>query len=110
MNEVKIQIAKVDEIEIKERNLKFLAYKTITKNGKFMDVRFTRNVTNAPKAPCVVVVDEANVNVDDQRKYPIMWVSEIKRIEPLASKKSNIGKYLDVDEYEELPKGEELPF
>ena len=110
MNEVRIEIVKVDDVVIKDRGLNFKAYKTITKNGKFMDVRFRRDVVNPPKAPCVIYVDEDKVNVDDQRRYPIMWVSEIKRTEPLSAKPSNIGKYLDVEKYEDSKTEDSLPF
>ena len=101
MAELKITVAKVEHIKDKERGLDFLAYKTLTKKGKFMDLRFRREVKNAPEETCVIVVDEDKCNVDDQRKYPILWVSEIKRIEPFASKKSNASKYFGSDEDED---------
>lgn len=100
MAELKITVAKVERIKDKDRGLDFLAYKTLTKKGKFMDLRFRREVKNAPEEPCVIVVNEEKCNVDDQRKYPVLWVSEIKRIEPFEQKKSNASKYFGTDDDE----------
>lgn len=114
MAELKIQIVKVEDIDIKEKNLHFKAYKTLTDAGKFMDVRFRSDVKNTPEEPCIIVVDDSMCNVDDQRRYPVLWVKEVKRIEPLPKRESNVGKYFayakDTDGYEDSKTEEKLPF
>ena len=87
-----IKVVKVTPIETKDGK-KFTAYKTVGKDGKLLDLRFRRDVNNAPTEPCVIVVDELNVNVDNTRQFPVVWVSAIEEIKPLE-RKSNIDEYI----------------
>lgn len=92
----KFKIVKVEEVTTKDNN-KFLTYKTVDKRGNFLDVKFRRAVKNAPTERCVVVVnDEDNWNIDEQRQYPVLWIAQVDAIEPYpASKGSNKRTYFD---------------
>ena len=73
---------------------KFSAYKTLAKNGKKMDVRFTRTCTNVPTEPCVIVVRSDMCNVDTTRQYPILWVKDVVEIKDFE-RTSNVADYFD---------------
>ena len=94
--EVKFNIIEVKEINIPERKLKFNAYKTVDRNGKKMDVRFVRDCQNVPTEPCVIVCEDIDCNVDNTRRYPILWVKNVLRQEEIQ-RKSNIGDYFDIE-------------
>lgn len=87
------KIIEVKEITTKDSN-KFLAYKTIGKGGRKMDVRFVRNCHNVPTEPCVVVVSDENANVDTTRQYPILWIKDVEEIKPFT-RANNVGEYFD---------------
>ena len=93
MAKVKFKIIEVKEITTKDGQ-KFNAYKTIGKGGRKMDVRFVRTAKNIPTEPCVIVVDEANANVDNTRQYPILWIKDVEAIEEFE-RKNTLGEYFD---------------
>ena len=84
---MKIKIINVDEITTKTGN-KFMAFKAVTKEGKKIDCRFTRAVdpNMIPDQPCYIIVDDDKANVDTNRQYPVLWVKEVKSIEPFESR------------------------
>lgn len=96
------KVIEVKEVQTKA-GLKFLAYKTIGKNGKKMDIRFTRTCSNVPTEPCTIVVRACDANVDTTRIYPILWVKDVQEIKP-TERKNNIDEYFDnpFDEVEEF--------
>ena len=94
MNELKIKIIEVKDVTLQDGK-KFKAYKTVDKNGKKMDVRFTRDVHNLPTEACTIVVSPDRCNVATNRMYPILWVQEIIRIEETERKPSNVFEYFD---------------
>lgn len=103
--EKKFKIIEVKDVEIKEKGLKFKAYKTIGKGGKKMDVRFVRNCHNVPTEPCTIVVDESDCNVDTSRMYPILWIKDVIRCEETV-RRNNVDDFFDFDEPAPNPDGE----
>lgn len=91
--EKKFRIIEVKEITTNDGK-KFNAFKTIGKGGRKMDVRFNRDVKNTPIEPCVVVCEDTECNVDTTRQYPILWIRNITRIEPIE-RKSNVDEFFD---------------
>lgn len=89
--DIKVKIIEVKEVTTKAGQ-KFNAYKTVDKHGKKMDVRFTRDVTNPPTAPCTLIVEDTKCNVSTTRQYPILWIQAIKGIEETV-RKSNVTDY-----------------
>lgn len=97
--EKKFKIIEVNEITTKDGK-KFNAYKTIANGGRKMDVRFVRSAHNIPTEPCVIVCDENDCNVDTSRQYPILWIKDVKSIEPYV-RRNNISEFFsdtDIDE------------
>lgn len=92
---VKFKIIEVKEIIAKNGN-KFIAYKTIGKGGKKLDVRFTRECANVPKEPCTICVKRENANVDKSRVYPILWIKEVESIEA-NERKDNLDEFFGDD-------------
>ena len=91
----KFKIVKIEEIQTKEGR-RFNTYKTVDKRGNFMDVKFVKTCQNVPTERCVIVVDENDWNVDDQRQYPVLWIAQVDAIEPYpASKGNNKRTYFD---------------
>ena len=96
MSERKFKIIEVSDISTKDGK-KFNAYKTLANGGRKMDVRFVRDCPNVPTAPCTIVCDEEQCNVDTTRQYPILWIKSVIRIEPFE-RKNNISDYFDSEE------------
>lgn len=82
--------------EKKETQEKFNVYQALTKNGRWMDLRFTKDVpeNTRPVHPCILFVEDENISVDRQMKYPVCWVSKIAKIEEF-DKKQDVSKYFD---------------
>ena len=105
MAEIKFKIIEVKDIETKDvPPRKFKAYKTVDKTGRKMDVRFTRECSNTPSEPCTIVCDTQDCTVDTRRQFPILWIKNVQRIEPLE-RKSNVSEFFD-DEPPESVNGE----
>ena len=70
---------RVREMENKETHEKFNVYQALTKKGKWVDLRFTKDVPEEkrPLHNCIMVVDREKISVDKMRKFPMVWVSEI---------------------------------
>ena len=100
---IKVKIIEAKEITTAEGR-KFLAFKTVDKNGKKMDVRFTKDCRNTPREACVIVVDDSQANVDTARQYPCLWIKDVERIEPLE-RKSNMADFFEADNEEDFSDG-----
>ena len=99
--ERKFRIIDVKEITTRDGK-KFKAFKTIGKAGRKMDCRFVQGCKNVPTEPCIIVVEEENANVDTTRVYPILWIKDVIRIEPVQ-RKNNISDFFDdLEEDEEI--------
>lgn len=70
---------KVRECTSKEDGRKFNTFKALTKTGKYIDCKFRKEV-QPPSRDCVIVVKANKMNVANNTKYPVLWVSEIVEI------------------------------
>lgn len=91
MAERKFKIIEINDITTTDGK-KFKAYKTLANGGRKMDVRFVRECKNVPTENCVIVCDENDCNVDTTRRYPILWVKNVLRIEPFE-RKNNLNDF-----------------
>lgn len=91
--ERKFKIISVEDITTSDGK-KFKAYKTVATGGRKMDVRFVRDCKNVPTEKCYIVCNDEDCNVDNTRAYPILWIKNVLRIEPIE-RKSNVGDYFD---------------
>lgn len=92
---MKFKIIEVKEIKTKTGST-FNAFKTLDKYGKKMDVRFRKSAHNIPTEPCMIVVSEDNYNVDKNRQYPVLWISDVDDIEEFE-RNNDISEFFDVD-------------
>lgn len=68
----------VAEKQTKDGNKKFNTYKTVTKNGRLIDVKFRKEVKNLPEGTCFAEILVDNMNIDKTRQYPVLWVSAVE--------------------------------
>lgn len=64
---------------------KFTAYKTVTKNGRLIDCKFRKEVTNIPAADCFIICNVDDMNMQRNSEYPVLWVSAIQATEPIGT-------------------------
>lgn len=86
-----------EEKTAKETGNKFTAYKTVAKNGRFMTVKFRKEVKNAPQTPGTywLKTDASNVSIDTNRQYPVLWVHAIDEVAPYVKTSSaNVDEYI----------------
>lgn len=90
------------EILIEERKTaegkKFNTYKTFSKNGRKMDVKFRAEVKNLPTEHCAAIIDVDDMNIDNSGRFPVLWVKAVQSYESIeeARKENNKKK---IDEY-----------
>lgn len=99
---------KVGQATNKATGEKFPTFKTIRKDGKFMNLRFRKEVENVPVSDCFIFVANENCSIDKNRQYPVLWVHEIDHAEPLfqpnvqqETQKTAIAEFLDVEDDED---------
>lgn len=75
----------VRELTTKDGAKKFFAYRSVMKDGRYMDTRFVKEITNIPKADFVMHVADTDINITKNRKYPILWVKSVVKFESMES-------------------------
>ena len=92
-NTKEIRIVSVSEKSTKDGR-KFKTYKTVSKHGDLMDLKFVRTCLTIPEEPCVLIVKRADANVDTRKQYPVVWIKDVVEIRPLEKKESNIDEFI----------------
>jgi len=81
MEQEKEKVLKVVELIAREgktkEGKKFTFYKAVTSTGKLIDSRFVRTVKDVPTTNCFAFVEPNKMNIDSNRKYPILWIQEV---------------------------------
>lgn len=84
----------IGEQAISSTGNKFIAWKAVNKNGKYITLKFRRDVKNVPTedGTYFIKVKTDNMNLDDTSgKYPVLWVQvnieEIYDTNPNATEK-----------------------
>lgn len=88
------------EIIIEERKTaegkKFNTYKSFTKNGRKIDVKFRQEVKNLPTEHCYAEIEVDSMNVDKSKRFPVLWISEVLGYESIDEvRKESNKKVLD---------------
>lgn len=65
---------------------KFKVYKTVTKNGRKIDCKFRKEVTNVPSENSIISVYVNNMNMQKNSEFPVLWVSQIEEVYPMSAK------------------------
>lgn len=81
----KIEVYSVKEVSTNDGK-KFKTYKAVTKSGKLIDLKFTRDCVGIPAKPCYIYVRPEMMNVQKNLKYPCLWVKAIEKAEDFPSK------------------------
>lgn len=110
MEKTNLLTIKIVGKEFKDKEGKsFIAFKAITKDGKFLDCSFRKDVENAPKKIGMyeIKVRKNMINIDDNRLFPKVWIKEIVEINKLEENNKIDKKVVDMftndDNKEELP-------
>ena len=88
------------EIIVEERKTsegkKFNVYKTFTKNGRKIDVKFRKEVRDLPTENCYAIINVDDMNVDKSKRFPVLWIAEVQSYEDVtAVRQENNKKQLD---------------
>lgn len=70
-----------NEIKKKDGSGTFTAYKAVKKDGTTIDCKFRKEIRDLPDNNDTVFVDETKMNVQRNRQYPVLWITEIDHIE-----------------------------
>ena len=65
------------------------------KDGKWCEVRFTRDVTELPVAYSELICESENVNFDRRNKYPICWIKGVVSIKQLERPVEDMTQYFE---------------
>ena len=101
METKKIEIVVEERTAKREgKEIKFNTYKTFSKNGRKMDVKFTSAVENKPTEHCTAIIGVENMNIDNSGRFPVLWVKAVEGYESItetrqANNKKKIDEYFD---------------
>lgn len=84
------------EILVEERKTaegkKFNVYKTFTKNGRKIDVKFRKEVKNLPEGNSYAIVDVDDMNVDKSKRFPVLWIAQVQGYEDITEVRKETNK------------------
>lgn len=70
--------------KVTKEGKKFNTYKTTSKNGRLIDVKFRKDVKDLPTKTCYATIDVDCMNLDKNREYPVLWVNDVVGYDELA--------------------------
>jgi hypothetical protein len=107
--EIKVKVFE----KLTKEGKKFNTFKAVLKNGAFMDLKFRKEVTRLPKTDSILLVEDTDMNVDENRLYPCVWVSDVKEIKAYEVEKKLDPKvkalFIDNSDKNDVT-GKPLPF
>jgi len=91
------------EVEVREvtvtengKEKKFNAYKAYESNGRKVDLKFRKEADNIPKENCFIKVSADDMNKNTNKKYPEIWVKNVKEIIPLTARRHTEEEYKEL--------------
>lgn len=75
-------LIKATEKKTKEGDKKFYTYKTFSKNGRAVEVKFTQESGFNSKEDCVIECLPTNCDLNTSGMYPVLWIRAVERIVP----------------------------
>lgn len=78
----------------------FNTFKTFSKNGRAIEVKFRKEVKNIPEKDCFIIVPADDAHLNTSGEYPVMWVKSISETLDLASEsaesnRKKLSEYFD---------------
>ena len=97
METKKIEIVVEEKTTKREgKEVKFNTYKTFSKNGRKMDVKFRQEVKNLPKEHSIAIIAVDDMNIDTTGRFPVVWVKAVQGYESIeTARKENNKKKVD---------------
>ena len=62
----------------------FMTYRAVTAHGRLITCKFTKLVSNPPQETCFITSQVCDLNLDESREHPVLWVKGILSIQPVA--------------------------
>ena len=75
-------LIKTTEKTTTDGSKKFYTYKTFSKNGRAVEVKFTQESGFNSKTDCVIECKTVNCDLNTSGMYPVLWVRAVERIVP----------------------------
>ena len=98
------------EVYVKTRKNKatkheFKCYSCKMKDGKWYDLKFTKDVPEGllPKSHSFIYVQPKNLNIDKSKKYLVVWVKGVEYIEAIERPVEDLEQYFEFTDSVELP-------
>lgn len=91
LKKIEIRVKKIDFVDKEGNDAPFNVYKCYTEKGWF-DLKFRKECQNLPTKSCILYVEQKNININFNGRFPVVWISEIHHSEEYSSN-------LNVDEY-----------
>lgn len=85
---------KVNHVKLDDGR-EFDTFKAVQKDGKLVDLKFTREVKKTPTEDCYIVVARDKINLAKRQEYPCYWVKEIVEIIPFEKQEEDLSEYFD---------------
>lgn len=63
----------------------FNTFKTYSKNGRAIELKFRKEVKNVPETNCYIVCNVDDMHLNTSGEYPCLWVKEIQSIEDIET-------------------------
>lgn len=78
----------------------FKCYSCKMKDGKWKDLKFTKDVEqkDLPQSHSFIYVKPENVNLDKRTKYVKVWVKAIERVEVIEKPLTDLEQYFDLED------------
>ena len=78
----------------------FVCYSCKMKDGKWKDLKFTKDVDAKllPQSHSYIFVKPENINLDKRTKYVKVWVKGIEKVEVISRPLEDLEQYFDTED------------
>ena len=75
-------LIRTTEKTTKDGSKKFYTYKTFSKNGRVVEVKFTQESGFNSKTDCIIECQSDKCDLNTSGLYPVLWIRDVERIVP----------------------------
>ena len=90
LKEIKVLVKHNDYVDQDQQRHVFDSYKAVQADGKLIDLRFKEVVKNRPTENSILVIDEADMNINNNYEFKRLWVAKVIEIKPIEIKKPEL--------------------
>lgn len=78
----------------------FNTFKTYSKNGRAIELKFRKEVKNVPEKNCYITCDVDDMHLNTSGEFPVLWIKAIQSVEDMEtanaeSNRKKIGEWFD---------------